>query len=62
MSEANLFSNIFRADESFNKHTKPRLKCDKWKGMSKEEISSKCKMNFGGEYVSVTFKSTSPFY
>jgi len=29
--------------------------------MSKIEISSKCKMNFGGEYVSVIFKTVTLF-
>ena len=49
-------SNILGTDEPFNKQTKPRLKCDKWKGKSKVEISSKCKTNFGGQCVSVIFQ------
>ena len=62
MSEPNPRSNTLRADEPYNKQTKPRLICDKCNGMSKVEIRLKCKTNFVGEYVSVIFKSTSPCF
>ena len=61
MIEANPLSNTLRADEPYDKQTNPRLICDKWNGMSKVEISSKCKTSFGGEYVSGIFKSVTLF-